>query len=44
MSNYFRIATISRWTELKEQELEEARVAHKENLQKISQVLGINLS
>lgn len=39
----FRIATISRWTELKEQELEEARVEHKHNLEKISQVLGINM-
>lgn len=35
------IATIAKWTQLKEAEVEEARIRHTEDMQKISSVLGI---
>jgi hypothetical protein len=39
-----RIATIAKWTQLKEAEVEEARKKHTEDMQKISSVLGIPAS
>jgi hypothetical protein len=36
-----RIATIAKWTQLKEAEVEEARKRHTEDMHKISSVLGI---
>jgi len=37
-----RVATVARWTQLKEAEVEEARVSHTQDMEKISSVLGIS--
>ncbi|KAI5844221.1 hypothetical protein BZA05DRAFT_409444 [Tricharina praecox] len=37
-----RIATVARWTQLKEAEVEEARVSHTQDMERISSVLGIS--